>query len=70
MTDLATPTGKPDRIKPNRCRFWDKGTFHDTDRYAFDFNLCEVKNGWRQYDTGNDAWYFGIWVHHSHLLDN
>jgi hypothetical protein len=33
------------------------------DRYQFDFNVCAVKDGWQQYDTHQDAWYFGVWVH-------
>ncbi|HBD7283574.1 TPA: hypothetical protein KKX27_002585 [Legionella pneumophila] len=31
------------------------------DRYYFDFSL-DYKQGWEQYDTQSDAWYFGIWV--------
>jgi hypothetical protein len=33
------------------------------DRYQFDFNICAIKDGWSQYDTNQDAWYFGVWVH-------
>ena len=29
-------------------------------RYGYDENLGE---GWEQYDTDQDAWYFGVWVH-------
>jgi len=32
------------------------------DRYRFDFNYCSPKKGWQQYDTHEDAWYFGVWV--------
>lgn len=28
-------------------------------RYGYDENLGE---GWDQYDTDQDAWYFGVWV--------
>jgi hypothetical protein len=35
----------------------------DIDRYAFDFRLCTSEDGWQQYDTDQDAWYFGNWVH-------
>lgn len=38
------------------------GLFPDTDRYQFDFDLCSPDKGWRQYDTDQDASYFGIWV--------
>ncbi len=37
-------------------------SFHSTDRYRFDFQLCTKAKGWRQYDTNQDAWYFGVWV--------
>ncbi len=33
------------------------------DRYRFDFKDCTRKDGWLQYDTEQDAWYFGVWVH-------
>lgn len=36
--------------------------FHSTERYLFDFRLCTPKKGWKQYDTNQDAWYFGVWV--------
>ena len=34
-----------------------------TDRYAFDFDHCTAEDGWLQFDTNEDAHYFGIWVH-------
>lgn len=33
------------------------------DRYKFDFEVCKLGNGWAQFDTDQDAWYFGVWVH-------
>ena len=33
------------------------------DRYHYDFEACRAEDGWRQYDTDQDAWYFGVWVH-------
>lgn len=33
------------------------------ERYAYDFEICRHSEGWRQYDTEQDAPYFGIWVH-------
>ncbi len=33
------------------------------DRLQFDFGPCSADNGWEQYDTDQDAWYFGVWVH-------
>ena len=32
-------------------------------RYLFDTKLCNSEDGWKQYDTEQDAWYFGVWVH-------
>lgn len=37
-------------------------------RYQFDFNICPASDGWVQYDTDQDAWYFGVWIHPEHLL--
>ncbi|MBF0240013.1 MAG: hypothetical protein HQM12_20110 [SAR324 cluster bacterium] len=37
--------------------------FIQTERYLFDFDVCTSKQGWNQYDTHQDAWYFGIWYH-------
>ena len=33
------------------------------ERYHCDFTQCTVDKGWRQYDTSQDASYFGVWVH-------
>jgi hypothetical protein len=33
------------------------------ERYAFDFRFCARSDGWQQFDTTQDAPYFGIWVH-------
>lgn len=37
--------------------------FHPGDRYRYDFQECTREKGWKQYDTNQDAWYFGVWVH-------
>ena len=37
--------------------------FANGDRYAYDFKRCRSADGWRQFDTHQDAWYFGIWYH-------
>jgi hypothetical protein len=39
----------------------------DADRYLFDFRLCKAENGWQQFDTNQDASYFGIWKHAGRL---
>ncbi|MFQ2239879.1 hypothetical protein ACK31Z_05980 [Aeromonas dhakensis] len=40
------------------CRI-DRGS-HQADRYYYDRTL--LTQGWQQYDTEEDAWYFGIWI--------
>lgn len=42
------------------------GFLLDGDRYAFDAAL--LKQGWTQYDTEQDAWYFGVWVHLEEMM--
>ena len=38
-------------------------SFHQyRDRYHYDFKACLPRDGWQQYDTKQDAPYFGIWV--------
>jgi hypothetical protein len=32
-------------------------------RYVYDFQVCTAEKGWQQYDTDQDASYFGVWVH-------
>ena len=34
-------------------------SFNPSDRYKYDFGKCRE---WTQYDTDQDAWYFGVWV--------
>ena len=43
-------------------------SFHDADRYKFDFGICSHKNGFAQIDTNQDAWYFGNWANPSKLV--
>jgi uncharacterized protein YuzE len=33
------------------------------ERYLFDVSVCTSARGWTQYDTDQDAPYFGVWVH-------
>ena len=32
-------------------------------RYRYDMVLCPRSEGWKQYDTDQDAHYFGVWYH-------
>lgn len=43
----------------NRVDYWFDGG-PERSRYRFD-----SKPGWVQYDTSQDAWYFGVWVNQS-----
>lgn len=38
------------------------GFIGEHDRLEFDFGPCSSENGWKQFDTDQDAWYFGVWV--------
>lgn len=38
-------------------------SFEPSNRYKFDFTECTSAKGWQQYDTDQDASYFGVWVH-------
>lgn len=33
------------------------------DRLQFDCGPCSFDKDWEQYDTDQDAWYFGVWIH-------
>lgn len=39
----------------------------DAERYAIDFAEDFKAGGWKQFDTSQDAWYFGVWVNPSRL---
>ncbi|MNF42298.1 hypothetical protein D3C84_233440 [compost metagenome] len=45
------------------CRL-DRGS-HQADRYYYDRTL--LAQGWQQYDTEEDDWYFGIWINTERL---
>jgi hypothetical protein len=49
--------------------------FLDANRYLFDFSTgfkaftdVDKADGWQQYDTTQDAWYFGVWVNTKHRI--
>ena len=48
----------PFELTVTGCRI-DRGS-HQADRYYYDRTL--LAQGWQQYDTEEDAWYFGIWI--------
>ena len=43
-------------------RWW-----RSTERYVVDFARFFHAEGWLQFDTSQDAWYFGVWVNPSSL---
>ncbi|HHJ4200910.1 hypothetical protein ACV1DV_21845 [Aeromonas veronii] len=49
----------PFETNANGCRI-DRGNHH-IDRYYYDERLTSA-DGWQQYDTDQDAWYFGVWI--------
>lgn len=42
--------------------------FSPADRYLYDFGLCKTANGWAQFDTAQDASYFGNWLNPFRLM--
>ena len=42
--------------------------FWPGDRYVYDFGLCSYKKGWAQFDTAQDARYFGTWANPTRLI--
>ena len=53
----------PFELTVTGCRI-DRGS-HQADRYYYDRTL--LAQGWQQYDTEEDAWYFGIWINTERL---
>jgi len=63
IEDLFTAV---DRIGENGNKI--SNIFRLGDRYTYDFNHCTSAKGWEQYDTDQDDWYFGVWVHKAKKL--
>ena len=42
-------------------------SFCNSDRYIFDYDICNFKKGFAQIDTTEDASYFGNWVNFKSL---
>ena len=47
------------RIEPNRTVY--EGFILNGTRYTFD-NALDYTIGWRQFDTSEDAWHYGVWT--------
>lgn len=56
----ATQMAETINERGNRIR---RSSHFDADRYYFDLHVCTPGDGWEQFDTHQDAWYFGVWVH-------
>ena len=65
--------------KGNSVHDWGVYSHPARDRYYFDFSrhgdthsgfswFTGVRDGWKQYDTGEDASYFGVWVNEDKRL--
>ena len=52
-----------DKLPNDRGNIISRGFDHSLTRYSFDFGPCAHGSGWQQYDTSQDASYFGVWVH-------
>jgi hypothetical protein len=56
--------------RKTRGWIWDNETRRETltffspysSRYIVEAKICKPSDGWVQYDTDQDAWYFGVWV--------
>ncbi len=67
-----TPHAILSHLKTGGDHSWDSARgghcatmFHDGDRYMFDFDM---EGTWMQFDTSQDAWYFGCWVNKNERL--
>lgn len=60
---LATGEFEADPVERNANGNEVKRSFvlHES-RYVYDFNICSTDKGWQQFDTNQDASYFGVWV--------
>jgi len=67
MTNRLTPSTDPEtrmNKRGNTVSSWGYETRAlAEERYYWDFGPCSAANGWVQYDTKQDASYFGVWVH-------
>lgn len=49
-------------VQPNNRGNWVHRQFHSSERYIVDFAEQFKAEGWMQFDTDQDAHYFGFWV--------
>jgi hypothetical protein len=63
---VAVLKGKP--AETNRQGNQVHRHFWSTERYVVDFAPDYRDAGWQQFDTDQDAWYFGVWVNPKSFL--
>ena len=64
LIDYLKKHGEAGEIRGNPIR----RHFADTGRYMVDFATDFTAEGWKQYDTDQDAAFFGVWVNPSQRL--
>lgn len=64
LANIIKKIGKPDKTETGQD-IW--RTYWDRDRYMVDFADNFKAEGWQQYDTDQDAHYFGVWVNPDRL---
>jgi hypothetical protein len=57
---------KDNLLNENGCEI--HRVFMDDERYTVDFASDFTAEGWEQYDTDQDAPYFGVWINQKKLL--
>ena len=69
MDTPTWPSCEPESTHTNKrgnaVKSWGCGAaraFCGGERYYWDFGPCGPGTTWKQYDTDQDAWYFGVWV--------
>ncbi len=66
LTPISDPSHQYENERGNLVKNWGHGEARalcGEERYYWDFGPCTSASGWVQYDTTQDAWYFGVWVH-------
>jgi hypothetical protein len=61
VSAIKHPADARERTGLSGARIVEWSAHSDDGRYPWDHALLPL--GWRQWDTDQDAWYFGIWVH-------